>query len=115
MELTDDRAGLSDLNPDVSNDNRWRLSGWSAWSTCHKLLRGKFRVFLDLPDADWSGDSAVHTEPIAAYEPVREAREKVYEDRLATWPGMALARRAGVGVIAPAQHGCRRCYRSGAR
>jgi NAD(P)-dependent dehydrogenase (short-subunit alcohol dehydrogenase family) len=37
---------------------------------------------------DWSGDSAVHTEPISAYEPVREARRAGAAARTPTDPAV---------------------------
>jgi hypothetical protein len=50
MEFTDDR-GLSDLNPDVSSDNRWEAEWMERLVRVSdtKLLRGDFRVSLDLP------------------------------------------------------------------
>jgi NAD(P)-dependent dehydrogenase (short-subunit alcohol dehydrogenase family) len=58
------------------NASKWALEGLSeALSAEITPLGLKLTIVEPGPyGTDWSGDSAVHTEPIAAYEPVREAR-----------------------------------------
>ncbi|MEV7326668.1 SDR family NAD(P)-dependent oxidoreductase [Micromonospora sp. NPDC093244] len=58
------------------NASKWALEGLSeALSAELAPLGPKVTIVEPGPyGTDWSGDSAVHTEPIAAYEPVRQAR-----------------------------------------
>ncbi|MFG1892417.1 SDR family NAD(P)-dependent oxidoreductase [Micromonospora zamorensis] len=58
------------------NASKWALEGLSeALSAELAPLGPKVTIVEPGPfGTDWSGDSAVHTEPIGAYEPVRQAR-----------------------------------------
>lgn len=58
------------------NASKWALEGLSeALSAELAPLGPKVTIVEPGPyGTDWSGDSAVHTEPIVAYEPVRQAR-----------------------------------------
>lgn len=58
------------------NASKWALEGLSEALAAELAPLGP-KVTIVEPGpfgTDWSGSSAVHTEPIAAYEPVREAR-----------------------------------------
>lgn len=58
------------------NASKWAVEGLSEALAAEVAPLGLTVTIVEPGpyDTDWSGDSAVRTEPIAAYEPVREAR-----------------------------------------
>jgi NAD(P)-dependent dehydrogenase (short-subunit alcohol dehydrogenase family) len=72
------------------NASKWALEGLSE-ALSAEVARLGLKVTIDEPgpyDTDWSGGSAVHTDPIAAYEPVREARRAGAAARAAADPAV---------------------------